>query len=180
MKLINGTFNDYKVLASYHYLDRPYYITSVYSLVKDNIIIGVLVAGLPYPNCRARDKRINKMNITSIKRIVILPKYRHNGYATLMLKEFLKVAKTKYVEIIAKEQLEPLFKNAGFKTKRYINYKNEKKVYAISSRQNDACSRQNGIFREVLRVYDENEPVEFGATYSEAYPDDCGLDIYGD
>jgi len=131
MRLVEGTLEDYKKLAEYHYrtsgkasLPPPRKIFKI--ICETNLEpVGVIIYSYPPPLCFGRKKamkgqtlslqELNKV-LSTISRVIVHPKYRSIGIGIRLVRETLSKAGTPYVETIAvMAKYNPFFERAGMK-----------------------------------------------------------------
>jgi len=137
------SIDDYSQLKQFHYRDSRVIPKAVYRAVLDDEVVGVIVYGPPHLALRARSLvlpyykkqkneswhknafRINK-DIIRIWRVIIHPKYRGTGIATLLVKKTMSLTKFPYVETLAvMARYSSFFDEAGMlriPSELYLNY----------------------------------------------------------
>jgi len=109
MQITEGTTEDWRKLASFHY--RSHKIAAprkIFCLKRGTELCGVIVYNYPPPTCFGRRLVLPKMSmkelnekLSIITRVVVHPKYRTIGLGVKLVKETLPLAGTKYVEMPA-------------------------------------------------------------------------------
>ena len=109
MQITEGTTEDWRKLASFHY--RSHKIVAprkIFCLKRGTELCGVIVYNYPPPTCFGRRLVLPKMSmkelnekLSIISRVVVHPKYRTIGLGVKLVKETLPLAGTKYVEMPA-------------------------------------------------------------------------------
>jgi ABC-type ATPase with predicted acetyltransferase domain len=110
MKVVEGTIEDYKKLAHFHY--RSSHLVApkrIFTLKRKNEVVGVIVYARPPFICFGRAKyfgralSVKELNekLLTITRIIVHPKYRTIGLGVKLLRETLPLAGKPYVEMIA-------------------------------------------------------------------------------
>ena len=109
MRIVEGTTEDWRRLASFHY--RSHKIVAprkIFCLKRGEELCGVIVYNYPPPTCFGRRLVLPKMSMTElneklsiITRVVVHPKYRTIGLGAKLVKETLPLAGTEYVEMPA-------------------------------------------------------------------------------
>lgn len=126
MRIEEGTIQDYKKLAQFHYresggLPPP---RKVFTLKRNKETVGVIVYSYSPITCFGRSKAFPKRLTTEqlnqdfsiISRVVLHPKYRTMGLGARLVRETLPKAGTRYVEAIAvMARYNPFFQKAGMK-----------------------------------------------------------------
>ncbi len=118
IRIEKGSINDYNQLKQFHYRDARIMPKVIYHAVLNDEIVGVIVYGPPHlmlrarnlvlPHCKKQKNeswrkhaiRINR-DIIRIWRVVIKPKYRGAGIATLLVKKTMPLTNFPYVETLA-------------------------------------------------------------------------------
>jgi ABC-type lipoprotein export system ATPase subunit/GNAT superfamily N-acetyltransferase len=109
MQVIEGTTEDWRKLAGFHY--RSHKIAGprkIFCLKRGDELCGVIVYCYPPPTCFGRRLVMPKMTmkelnekLSIISRVVVHPKYRTIGLGAKLVKETLAKAGTPYVEMPA-------------------------------------------------------------------------------
>jgi ABC-type lipoprotein export system ATPase subunit/GNAT superfamily N-acetyltransferase len=109
MQVIEGTTEDWRKLAGFHY--RSHKIAGprkIFCLKRGDELCGVIVYCYPPPTCFGRRLVLPKLSIEElnkklsiISRVVVHPKYRTIGLGAKLVKETLAKAGTPYVEMPA-------------------------------------------------------------------------------
>jgi len=109
MQVIEGTFQDWRQLAGFHY--RSHKIAGprkIFCLKRGDELCGVIVYCYPAPSTFGRRMVLPKMSmkelnekLSVISRVVVHPKYRTVGLGVKLVKETLPLAGTPYVEMLA-------------------------------------------------------------------------------
>jgi ABC-type lipoprotein export system ATPase subunit/GNAT superfamily N-acetyltransferase len=123
MHVEEGTKEDYKKLARFHYRDsRLFAYHKIFALKRDDETVGAIVYGSPPITVTGRRQAlgkhltINEVNrdLTRISRVVVHPKYRTIGLGAKIVAETLPLAGKPYVETIAvMAKYNPFFERAG-------------------------------------------------------------------
>lgn len=125
MRIESGTVRDYKRLSEFHYreaggLPPP---RKIFSLKRSEELVGVIVYSYPplacfgrklaFPNHKLTVKELN-VNLSTISRVVLHPKYRSIGLGVKIVRETLPLAGTPYIEAVAvMAKYNPFFEKAG-------------------------------------------------------------------
>ena len=141
VKIVHGSYEDYKQLAQYHYRDNgPGQFTSIYALKPAPIsgwqkqTIGVIVYSTPTPGLQLRriatdnffigfDQStqlalLNK-NVRRISRVIIEPRFRGLGLAARLVRETMPRMNFPIIEAAAvMGVINPFFEKAGMKAYR--------------------------------------------------------------
>ena len=109
MRIEEGTVQDWRVLAGFHY--RSHKIAGprkIFCLKRGDELCGVIVYCYPPPTAFGRRLLLPKMSmkelnekISIISRVVVHPKYRTIGLGVKLVRETLPLAGTPYVEMPA-------------------------------------------------------------------------------
>ena len=121
-----GTLEDYKRLAEFHYRSQRYPPPiKIYALRRDDgETVGVILYSYPPLNIFGRKKAIGRtVNVEElnrdwaiISRVIIHPKYRSIGLGARLVRETLPRVGRKYVEAMAvMARYNPFFEKAGMK-----------------------------------------------------------------
>jgi len=124
MRIQEGTTEDWRKLASFHY--RSHKIAGprkIFCLKRGEELCGVIVYAHPPPTCFGRRLILPKMSmkelnekLSIISRVVVHPKYRTIGSGAKLVKETLPLAGTPYVEMPAvMAKYNPFAEKAGMK-----------------------------------------------------------------
>ena len=123
MRVEEGTREDYKKLAGFHYRDsRLFAYQKVFVLKRGEETAGVIVYGSPPIAVSGRRKAFGRnlsireinRDLTRISRVVVHPKYRTIGLGVKIVAETLPLAGKPYVETIAvMAKYNPFFEKAG-------------------------------------------------------------------
>ncbi len=118
IRIEKGSINDYNELKQFHYRDARIMPKIIYRAVLNDELVGVIVYGPPHlmlrarnivmPHCKKQKReswrknalRINR-DIIRIWRVVIKPKYRGAGIATLLVKKTTPLTNFPYIETLA-------------------------------------------------------------------------------
>ncbi len=118
IRIERGSIDDYNALKQFHYRDGKVMPKMIYRAVLGSELVGVIVYGPPYLALRARSivlpqynkqkdeswranaQRINR-EVIRIWRVVVKPKYRGAGVATMLVKRTMPLTKFQYVETLA-------------------------------------------------------------------------------
>jgi len=125
LRIEEGTIEDYKCLAEFHYRNpetRPIPI-KIFTLKKaDGECVGVILYSCPPPNIFGRKKAVGRRvsieelnrDWTTISRVIVHPKYRSVGLGSRLVRETLPLVGRKYIETMAVMALyNPFFEKAG-------------------------------------------------------------------
>ncbi len=134
VKIEKGSIKDWQVLEEFHYRSgKPFGVKHVFKAVIDNTIAGVIVYSIPPLSCKGRNIALGRIidvdeinrDFITISRVVVLPKFRGIGLATLLVKSTMQLVGKKYVESIAvMGKYNPFLVKAGM---REIVYEPDKK-----------------------------------------------------
>jgi ABC-type ATPase with predicted acetyltransferase domain len=123
MKIHEGTKEDYKQLAHFHYRDhRLFAHHKIFTMKRNNETVGAIVYASPPLAVTGRRKALGRnppipeinRDITRISRVVIHPKYRTIGLGAKIVAETLPLAGKPIVETIAvMAKYNPFFEKAG-------------------------------------------------------------------
>ena len=123
MRIVEGTSEDYKKLAKFHYRSKALVAPKkIFALKRNEETVGVIVYARPPIICFGRKKyfgralNVKEINskLLTITRIIIHPKYRSIGLGVKLVKETLPLAGSKYVEAIAvMARYNPFLEKAG-------------------------------------------------------------------
>lgn len=123
MRIVEGTIEDYKKLAHFHY--RSSYLVAVkkiFAMKRNDETVGVIVYARPPFICFGRAKYFGKAlsvkelneKLLTITRVIIHPKYRSIGLGVKLVKETLPLVGSSYVEMIAvMSKYNPFAEKAG-------------------------------------------------------------------
>ncbi len=142
IRIEKGGINDWQALEEFHYRSgKPFGIKYIFRAVMDSdTIVGVIVYSMPPLSCKGRNIALNRVvsaeevnrDFITISRVVVLPKFRGIGLATLLVKSTMPLVGKKYVESIAvMGKYNPFFIKAGMKE---IVYEPDKK-YILALRE---------------------------------------------
>ncbi len=110
VKIEKGSIKDWQALEEFHYRSgKPFGVKHVFKAVIDNTIAGVIVYSIPPLSCKGRNIALGRIidvdeinrDFITISRVVILPKFRGIGLATLLVKSTMPLVGKKYVESVA-------------------------------------------------------------------------------
>ena len=125
ISLQKAIFEDYIELGQFHYInDKPSFFTSLYKLVFQQKIIGIIVYSSPFlrislrnralPRYRSANPQTVNRDIVRISRVIIHPKFRGIGLGKKLVKETIPLTKAKVVEVVAAMGIyNPFFEKAG-------------------------------------------------------------------
>jgi len=124
MRIEQGTLQDYRRLAGFHYRDSKGIVAGqkVFVLKRGDEVAGVIVYSSPAIAAFGRKKAfgrkltIDEINrdVTLISRVVVHPKYRTIGLGVKLVRETLPLAGKPYVETVAvMARYNPFFERAG-------------------------------------------------------------------
>ena len=123
MHIEEGTRQDYKKLAGFHYRDAHSIIhQKIFALKRDDETAGVIVYSSPAIATFGRRKAIGRKltipeinrDLTRISRVIVHPKYRTIGLGVKLVAETLPLAGKPYVETVAvMAKYNPFFEKAG-------------------------------------------------------------------
>ncbi|MEM1942246.1 MAG: ATP-binding cassette domain-containing protein [Candidatus Nitrosocaldus sp.] len=174
-----GCIDDWYMLEEYHYRgNKPYGIRHVFTARLRGETVGVIVYSMPAPLCRgrsialARVPSIDEVNrdFITISRVVVLPRFRGIGLASMLVRHTMPLVGKRYVESIAvMGKYNPFFVKAGMKEiiyesdKKYVRVLKELEGYGFNCRL--AASREycysmlerlsDNDIEEVLRVVEK-------------------------
>ncbi|MGQ9469817.1 MAG: hypothetical protein ACUVTD_08400, partial [Nitrososphaerales archaeon] len=110
MRITEGSIEDYKKLAHFHY-HSSYLVApkKIFAMKRNDETVGVIVYARPPFVCFGRTKyfgrsfKAKELNskLLTITRVIIHPKYRTIGLGAKLVKETLPLAGSPYVEMIA-------------------------------------------------------------------------------
>jgi len=124
---VEGTLEDYKCLAEFHYRNPKTHPVPIRIFVlkrKDGENVGVIFYSYPPVNVFGRKKAVNrKVDIkelnkdwATISRVILHPKYRSIGLGIRLVKETLPLVGRSYIETMAvMARYNPFFEKAGMK-----------------------------------------------------------------
>ncbi|MBT0158662.1 GNAT family N-acetyltransferase [Candidatus Bathyarchaeota archaeon A05DMB-2] len=124
MRVTEGTTEDWKKLASFHYRSHKIAgLRKIFCLKRGEELCGVIVYCYPPPTCFGRRLVLPKMGmkelnqkLSIISRVVVHPKYRTIGLGSKLVKETLPLAGTENVEMPAvMAKYNPFAEKAGMK-----------------------------------------------------------------
>jgi ABC-type ATPase with predicted acetyltransferase domain len=124
MKVEVGTREDWQKLCVFHYRGHKTSVARrIFRLVRGDELCGVIVYSYPPPACYGRRLVLPRMTmqeinlqLSTINRVVIHPKYRTVGLGAKLIRESLPLAGTKYVELIAvMPKYSPFAEKAGMR-----------------------------------------------------------------
>jgi ABC-type ATPase with predicted acetyltransferase domain len=126
VRIEKGSIKDWQALEEFHYRSgKPFGIKHVFKAVMDhNTIVGVIVYSIPPLSCKGRNIALNRVvsaeevnrDFITISRVVVLPKFRGIGLATLLVKSTMPLVGKKYVESVAvMGKYNPFFIKAGMR-----------------------------------------------------------------
>lgn len=137
VEIEEGSYADYKALAPFHYIGKTVgYVRKIFKAVAAvdgrRELAGVIVYSHPYLDVSARSKIIPKLrelrrklgkkryakwvdeNFSRIARVIVHPKYRGIGLGSMLVRETLPRAGTRFVEALAvMARYNPFFEKAG-------------------------------------------------------------------
>ena len=124
MQIAEGTTEDWKKLASFHYRSHKIAgLRKIFCLKRGEELCGVIVYCYPPPTCFGRRLVLPKMSmkelnqkVSIISRVVVHPKYRSIGLGAKLVKETLRLAGTPCVELPAvMAKYNPFAEKAGMR-----------------------------------------------------------------
>ncbi len=125
MRLEEGSMEDYKKLAGFHYRgSRIVAPQKIFVLKREEELVGVIVYRYPPVRTYGRTKALGRMlsidelneKVTNISRVIVHPKYRTIGLGVKLVRETLPLAEKPYVETTAvMARYNPFFEKAGMK-----------------------------------------------------------------
>ena len=127
MRIEEGSLEDYKRLAEFHYRNpgtHPIPLKIFVLRREDNEPVGVIYYSWPPPNCAGRRKafgrnlsfRQTNKKLAMVSRVVLHPKYRSMGSGVRLVRETLPLVGRPYVEAIAvMVKYNPFFEKAGMR-----------------------------------------------------------------
>jgi len=124
MRIEQGTLQDYKRLAGFHYRDSKGIVAyqRVFVLKRGDEAAGVIVYSSPAVAAFGRKKAFRRQlslqevnrDLTLISRVIVHPKYRTIGLGVKLVRETLPLAGKPYVETVAvMARYNPFFEHAG-------------------------------------------------------------------
>jgi len=124
MRIEQGTLQDYRRLAGFHYRDSKGIVAcqKVFVLKRGDEVAGVIVYSSPAVAAFGRKKAFGRQlsleelnrDVALISRVVVHPKYRTIGLGVKLVKETLPLAGKPYVETVAvMARYNPFFEHAG-------------------------------------------------------------------
>jgi len=124
MRIEQGTLQDYRRLAGFHYRDSKGIVAcqKVFVLKRGEEVAGVIVYSSPAVAAFGRRKAFGRnltleeinRDVALISRVVVHPKYRTIGLGVKLVKETLPLAGKPYVETVAvMARYNPFFEHAG-------------------------------------------------------------------
>jgi len=123
MRVEEGTSEDYKKLAGFHYRSGTIVAThKIFCLKRGDELCGVIVYRYPALHTYGRKKALGRvMNVeelneklTNISRVVVHPKYRTIGLGVKLVRETLPLTERPYVETTAvMARYNPFFEKGG-------------------------------------------------------------------
>lgn len=124
MRIEQGTLQDYRRLAGFHYRDSKGIVAcqKVFVLKRGEEVAGVIVYSSPAVAAFGRKKAFGRQlsleelnrDVALISRVVVHPKYRTIGLGVKLVKETLHLAGRPYVETVAvMARYNPFFEHAG-------------------------------------------------------------------
>jgi GNAT superfamily N-acetyltransferase len=124
MRTVEGTTEDWRKLACFHY--RSHKIAAprrIFCLKRGEELCGVIVYCYPPPTCLGRRLVLPKMSmkeinekLSIISRVVVHPKYRTIGLGAKLIRDTLLLIETPYVEMVAvMAKYNPFAEKAGMK-----------------------------------------------------------------
>jgi len=124
MRVEQGTLQDYRRLAGFHYRDSKGVVAcqKVFVLKRGDEMAGVIVYSSPAVAAFGRKKAFGRQlsleelnrDVALISRVVVHPKYRTIGLGVKLVKETLPLAGKPYVETVAvMARYNPFFERAG-------------------------------------------------------------------
>ena len=124
MRVEQGTLQDWKQLASFHYRShRVGPVRKIFSFKRGDELCGVIVYGYPPPEAFGRRVVMPRMSmkelndkLSIISRVVVHPKYRSMGLGSKLVHDTLSLAGTECVEMPAvMAKYNPFAERAGMK-----------------------------------------------------------------
>jgi len=124
MRIEQGTLQDYRKLAGFHYRDSKSVVAcqKVFVLKRGDEVAGVIVYSSPAVAAFGRRKAFGRSltleeinrDVALISRVVVHPKYRTIGLGVKLVRETLPLAGKPYVETVAvMARYNPFFEHAG-------------------------------------------------------------------
>ncbi|MCS7141355.1 MAG: ATP-binding cassette domain-containing protein [Candidatus Nitrosocaldus sp.] len=156
VRIEKGGMDDWRMLEGYHYRgNRPYGIRHVFRARMRDEVVGVVLYSVPSPSCRGRNialarvpsiDEVNRDFIT-ISRVVVLPRFRGIGLASMLVRHTMPLVGKRYVESIAvMGRYNPFFVKAGM---REIVYEPDRKyVKALDRLERYGFDRRLAASRE--------------------------------
>jgi len=125
MHLEEGSMDDYKKLAGFHYRNSQIAAPQkIFALKRKEELVGVIVYRYPPVRTYGRTKALGRVlsidelnqKLTHISRVIVHPKYRTIGLGVKLVRETLPLADRPYVETTAvMARYNPFFEKAGMK-----------------------------------------------------------------
>lgn len=124
MRVEEGTTQDWKQLASFHYRSHSVgAVRKIFCLKRGEELCGVIVYCYPPPEAYGRRMVLPKMSmkelnlkLSIISRVVVHPKYRTMGLGCRLVRETLPLVGTEYVELPAvMAKYNPFAEKAGMR-----------------------------------------------------------------
>jgi len=168
MKIVDGTMEDYKKLARFHY--RSSYLVApkkIFAMKRNDETVGVIVYARPpaicfgRKECFGRPLRVHEINATllTITRVVVHPKYRTIGLGVKLVKETLPLAGSPYVEMVAvMSKYNPFAVKAGMRAvvektpdPKLLRLKDELKMLGFNQQLLSSAKYNAARLRELTR-----------------------------
>jgi len=135
IELVRADLRDYRQLACYHYRDtRLSAYSAIFALRFRRRTVGVIVYAMPSIGCELRNVAVGEIftglsrrmrlfiinkNIRRIARVIIEPRFRSLGLATMLVRRTMPEVNVPIVEAVAvMGHINPFFEKAGMKAYR--------------------------------------------------------------
>ncbi len=110
MSIEEGSINDWYALEEFHYRSgKPFGIKHIFRAIIDNITVGIIIYSMPPLSCKGRNIALGRVVSTdevnrdfiTISRVVVSPRFRGIGIATMLVRDTMQRVGKRYVESIA-------------------------------------------------------------------------------
>jgi ABC-type lipoprotein export system ATPase subunit/GNAT superfamily N-acetyltransferase len=125
LRIEEGSINDWYSLEEFHYRSgKPFGIKYIFRAVIDNITAGVIIYSMPPLSCKGRNIALGRVvspdevnrDFITISRVVVSPRFRGIGIATMLVRDTIQRVGKRYVESIAiMGRYNPFFVKAGMR-----------------------------------------------------------------